>query len=191
MPRSSRSSQGFAEPSQGSAIDWMVAILFVAALFPLVLVDIIPMSDYPNHLARMELLAAAGTPEANPYYDITWKLYPNLAADLLVPELARLMSVEAALRVFFGVSQALIVTGAIAVERQIRGRHLVSGLAADAARSTGRALTGREAVETSDDQDAAGFKGGKRPVQGRPVASRAGLLLGKDSAGPATLRAAT
>jgi hypothetical protein len=52
-----------------STIDWIVVILSVAALFPLVLVDIIPMIDYPNHLARMELLAAAGTPDANPYYD--------------------------------------------------------------------------------------------------------------------------
>ncbi len=113
-----------------SAIDWIVGILFVVALLPLGLVDIIPMTDYPNHLARMHLLAAAGTPDANPFYDITWKLYPNLAADLLVPQLARLMSVETALKLFFGFSQLLIVTGAIALEHQIRGRHLISGLAA-------------------------------------------------------------
>jgi hypothetical protein len=137
MPRFSRSSHGFARPSHGfarpshgSAIDWIVGILFVVALLPLGLVDIIPMIDYPNHLARMHLLAAAGTPDANPFYDITWKLYPNLAADLLVPQFARLMSVETALKLFFGFSQVLIVTGAIALERQIRGRHLVSGLAA-------------------------------------------------------------
>jgi len=47
-----------------------------------------------------------------------------------VPQFARLMSVETALKLFFGFSQLLIVTGAIALERQIRGRHLVSGLAA-------------------------------------------------------------
>jgi len=34
---------------------------------PLGLVDIIPMIDYPNHLARMHLLAAAGTPDAIPF----------------------------------------------------------------------------------------------------------------------------
>src|ERR1700688_3873524 len=137
MPRLSRSSHGFARPSHGfarsshgSAIDWIVGILFVVALLPLGFVDIIPMIDYPNHLARMHLLAAAGTPDANPFYDITWKLYPNLATDLLVPQFARLMSVETALKLFFGFSQVLIVTGAIALERPIRGRHLVSGLAA-------------------------------------------------------------
>jgi len=121
---------GLARTSLGSVIDWTVGILFVAALLPLGLIDIIPMADYPNHLARMHLLVAAGTPDANPFYDITWKLYPNLAADLLVPQLARLMSVETALKLFFGFSQLLIVTGAIAIERQVRGRHLVSGLAA-------------------------------------------------------------
>jgi hypothetical protein len=130
IPRFSRISHGFARYSHGSAIDWIVGILFVVALLPLGFVDIIPMIDYPNHLARMHLLAAAGTPDANPFYDITWKLYPNLAADLLVPQFARLMSVETALKLFFGFSQVLIVTGAIALERQIRGRHLVSGLAA-------------------------------------------------------------
>jgi hypothetical protein len=130
MGRFSKTSHRVARAFSWSAVDWIVAVLLVAALFPLALVDIIPLSDYPNHLARMELLAAAGTPDANPYYDITWKLYPNLAADLLVPQLARVMSVETALRLFFGVSQALIVTGAIAIERQIRGRHAVSGLAA-------------------------------------------------------------
>jgi hypothetical protein len=130
MPRFSDPSQMFARFSHGSEIDRVVAILLVATLLPLALVDMIPMSDYPNHLTRMHLLAAAGGADANPFYDITWKLQTNLAADLLVPQLARLMSVETALKLFFGLSQVLIVTGAIALERQIRGRHLVSGLAA-------------------------------------------------------------
>jgi hypothetical protein len=38
------------------------------------------------------------------------------------------MSVEIALRLFSGVRQALIVTGAIAIERQIRGRHVATAL---------------------------------------------------------------
>jgi hypothetical protein len=32
-------------------------------------------------------------PDANPYYEVTWALYPNLAMDLLVPQMARLISV--------------------------------------------------------------------------------------------------
>jgi hypothetical protein len=27
---------------------------------------------------------------ANPYYEVAWALYPNLATDLLVPQMARL-----------------------------------------------------------------------------------------------------
>jgi hypothetical protein len=117
-------------PFRGAAVDWIVATLLVAVLLPLGLVDILPLDDYPNHLARMHLLAAAGTLDANPFYEVTWRLCPNLAVDLLVPQLARLMSVESALKFFFGFSQFLIVTGAIAIERQIRGRHVISGLVA-------------------------------------------------------------
>ena len=58
------------------------------------------MVDYLNHLARMYLLSQHGTPDANPYYEVAWALYPNLAMDLLVPQLARLISVENATRLF-------------------------------------------------------------------------------------------
>src|SRR4051812_22282146 len=67
----------------------VVAALFVLVVSPTFFVEIPAMIDYVNHLARMHLLTTAGTIDANPFYEVRWKLYPNIAMDLLVPELAR------------------------------------------------------------------------------------------------------
>lgn len=106
------------------------AILFCAALAPVWLTPIPAMVDYPNHLARMYILSAAGTPDANPYYQTAWALYPNLAMDLLVPQFARFMGVETATRLFLLISQLLIVGGALTLETVIKGRVQIAGFAA-------------------------------------------------------------
>src|ERR1700745_421101 len=77
------------------------ALLFVAAITPTLLVPIPAMEDYLDHLGRMYVLAAASTTNANPYYQISWGLYPDLAMDLIVPQLARFMDVETAGKIFF------------------------------------------------------------------------------------------
>lgn len=101
----------------------LVACLGLAALLPTLLVEIPALVDYPNHLARMSILARDGTPAAHPYYQVTWALYPNLAMDLIVPMLARWMDVVTATKLFYGAAQGLILSGTIAVgyvvQRQI------------------------------------------------------------------------
>jgi hypothetical protein len=106
------------------------ALLVVASLCPALLVPIPAMVDYPNHLARMFILSRAGTADANPFYQVTWAAYPNLAMDLIVPWVARLISVEAATRVFLLLSQLLIVTGAVAIELVVKRRFNVAGFVA-------------------------------------------------------------
>jgi hypothetical protein len=89
-----------------SAAIVVFTLLAAGSFLPVLLTPIPAMVDYPNHLARMYLLSQHGTPDANPYYEVTWAyevawaLYPNLAMDLLVPQLARLISVESATRLF-------------------------------------------------------------------------------------------
>src|SRR5262245_7751570 len=93
---------------------WCAVIVLTAlSLLPTLLVEIPAMADYLNHLARMYVLADAGTANANPYYEISFALYPNLAMDLIVPQLARFLDVERATRFFFFASQLLIVACAI------------------------------------------------------------------------------
>jgi hypothetical protein len=106
------------------------ALLAVASLLPVLLTPIPAMVDYPNHLARMYILSRNGTPDANPYYEVAWALYPNLAMDLLIPQIARLISVENATRLFLLLSQVLIVGGALALERVVKGKVHLAGFAA-------------------------------------------------------------
>jgi hypothetical protein len=105
-------------------------ILFCIALGPVLLTPIPAMVDYPNHLARMYLLRASGTGDANAFYRTAWALYPNLAMDLVIPQIARLAGVESATRLFLLLSQILIVGGAMALERVVKGRVQVSGFVA-------------------------------------------------------------
>jgi hypothetical protein len=106
------------------------ALLAAASLLPVLLTPIPAMVDYLNHLARMYILSRDGTPDANPYYEVAWAFYPNLAMDLLVPQMARLISVENATRLFLLLSQLLIVGGALGLERVVKGRVQLAGFAA-------------------------------------------------------------
>jgi len=104
--------------------------LATLSLLPTLLVDIPAMGDYPNHLARMHLLANVGTANENPYYVVLLALYPNLAMDLVVPRLAKLMDVETATRLFFFFGQLLIVGGAIVLEYVVKRRHEIGAFGA-------------------------------------------------------------
>jgi hypothetical protein len=116
--------------SERSVAIIVFALLAVASLLPVLLTPIPAMVDYTNHLARMYILSRNGTPDANPYYEVAWALYPNLAMDLLIPQIARLISVENATRLFLVLSQVLIVGGALALERAVKGRVHLAGFAA-------------------------------------------------------------
>jgi hypothetical protein len=106
------------------------ALLTAASILPVLLTPIPAMVDYLNHLARMYILSQNGTPHANPYYEAAWALYPNLAMDLMIPQMARLISVENASRLFLLLSQLLIIGGALALERVVKGRVHLAGFAA-------------------------------------------------------------
>ena len=108
----------------------VLALLIIAALAPVLLVPIPAMVDYPNHLARMYIIAADGTADASPYYQVQWALTPNLAMDLVVPQWGRLIGVENAARLFLLLSQVLIVSGAIVLEFAVKGRSRLAGFAA-------------------------------------------------------------
>jgi hypothetical protein len=66
----------------------------------------------------------------NSFYQINWKLNPYIAMDLIVPQLARIVSVETAARLFYIASQCLIFTGAIAAEYAMKRQHQLAGYTA-------------------------------------------------------------
>ena len=97
-----------------------IAVVIVGVALPTLWVDIPAMTDYQNHLARMYLLVSSGTASQNPYYEVDWGFYPNLAMDILVPLLAHLVSVELATKFFYISSALLVVTGSLAIEYQVK-----------------------------------------------------------------------
>jgi len=98
-------------------------VLFVLSALPVLIVDVPPLFDYPNHLARMYLLAHlqdAGRLQA--YYAVHWTALPNLAMDLVVPLFARVMPLPWAGKIFILASFALTAGGVASVHRIAAGR---------------------------------------------------------------------
>lgn len=92
----------------------MVALLGVLA--PIVLMPVPPLTDFANHLARMDIIARLRDDALLArFYTVDWALIPNLAMDILVPPLARLIGVFAAGQVFIALIIVTIVTGAWAL----------------------------------------------------------------------------
>ena len=116
--------------SDRSVATVIFALLALASLLPTLLTPIPAMGDYLNHLARMYLLSEMSTIKANPYYEAAWAFYPNLAMDLMVPRIARLIGAENATRLFLLFSQLLIIGGALALEWVVKRRVHLAGFAA-------------------------------------------------------------
>jgi len=112
-------------PAESVSRAGAVAYLLLTALMltPLLWVPVPPLVDYPNHLARMWILVAGGKiPELAGDYIIHWRLVPNLAMDLVIPALARVMPLEVAGRVFIGLTMLGLAGGTLALHRALHGR---------------------------------------------------------------------
>src|SRR5665647_2624374 len=82
-----------------------------------------PLSDYVNHLARMQVIATlAKNPQLANFYEIDWQVIPNLTMDLIVPLLARVMNIYLAGQVYIVSMFALIISGTLALNRALTGR---------------------------------------------------------------------
>jgi hypothetical protein len=93
------------------------------------------MPDYPAHLASFALiqqggffgLGASGA-QGNAIYHLKWSFVPNLAAELLVPWLARLTGVVVATKLFITAGIVLWVMGPGMIHRALYGRTGISPL---------------------------------------------------------------
>ena len=106
-------------PTRRSAIRVLIVGAMLLALFsvPIFSTVLPPLFDYPNHLARFWILGTGG----NAFYAVHWGALPNLAGDLIVPMLARLMPLDLAGKLFLVMIFALIVGGAASLNRAING----------------------------------------------------------------------
>lgn len=97
--------------------------LCVVVLVPLFVVDVPPLVDYPNHLARAFVLASLPTdPVLATFYATHWAIIPNLAIDLVAPPLLRLLPVHDVGRLLIASAVLLPVLGTIAYSTALGGR---------------------------------------------------------------------
>jgi hypothetical protein len=97
-------------------------VLFAFASLPVLLNDNLPLYDYPNHLARMYLLDALPTsPPLQHYYAIDWQPLPNLAMDLIVPLLGKVLPLAVAGKLFILLTLLLLAAGPALVHRVLFG----------------------------------------------------------------------
>jgi hypothetical protein len=93
------------------------ALLLTLSAVPVFSTVLPPLLDYPNHLARMHLLAEGG----DAFYSVRWAALPNLAEDLIVPPLARVMPLEVAAKLFLVMIFSLVAGGVIWLNRVVTG----------------------------------------------------------------------
>jgi hypothetical protein len=107
----------------GSRVAALFVVLTAITAIPIILHPWPPISDYINHLARMHVIAAGNSdPDLARFYEIDWQLIPNLMMDLIVPLLARMMNIYLAGQVYTISCFALILSGTVALHRQLYGR---------------------------------------------------------------------
>lgn len=100
----------------------LFAVLFLIAAAPILACDTLPLFDYPNHLARMHILASLpGSAALARYYLVVWRALPNLAMDLLVPPLAHLLPLAWAGKLFVLATLLLLAGGAALLHRVLFG----------------------------------------------------------------------
>jgi hypothetical protein len=101
---------------------WAFALLCLILMVPLTLVDVPPLLDYPNHLARAVVLASAGTdPILSSMYTPRWAIIPDLGVDLVLPPLLHVLPVHLAGRMVVGLGLLLPVAGVLTYSRACFG----------------------------------------------------------------------
>ena len=100
---------------------WSCLVLIIVGLaIPILGNETLPLVDYPNHLARMVIIADGGrSPFLAEYYALEWRSLPNLAMDLIVPPLGRVIGVELAMKIFILVALVAFGVGGILLHRYL------------------------------------------------------------------------
>src|SRR4051812_18845983 len=108
---------------QGSEFPgWQVFIMFLLFLLlisiPVWTHLLPPLSDYVNHLARMQVIANIDkNPNYAKFYEIDWAIIPNLTMDLAVPWFTRFVSVYWAGKIFMVTMFAVMGSGVLMLNR--------------------------------------------------------------------------
>jgi hypothetical protein len=119
-----------APPQRSSSVDFtgpQIIALFVALILlisiPIWTHPLPPLSDYVNHLARMQVIAdLSANRSIATFYELNWQVIPNLAMDIIVSPLARVVNVYLAGQIFLVSTFVVIISGTLALNRALVGR---------------------------------------------------------------------
>jgi hypothetical protein len=93
------------------------------ALMPVLLTEIPPLADLPNHLARAYIRDhLSANAELQKYYAVTWRLLSFQSTDFVLPLLADLLGLAAAAKAFVVATMLLLLAGTAALHRVLFGR---------------------------------------------------------------------
>lgn len=108
---------------RGPQVAALFVLLLAIASIPLVSFPLPPLTDYVNHLARMHVIAQAGAdPDLARFYEIDWKIIPNLMMDIVVPAMQEVIDVYRAGQIFLIATFAMMLSGALGLHRALFGR---------------------------------------------------------------------
>jgi hypothetical protein len=100
---------------------WALVIGF--ALLPVLVTDVPPLADLPNHLARAHIIdQLPSTPDLQKYYAVAWRLLSFQSTDFVLPALAKLLGLAWAAKVYVGATMLLLLAGTAALHRVLFGR---------------------------------------------------------------------
>jgi hypothetical protein len=119
------------EVDKGQNRIWWLALVCLCAVLvaPLLVVDVPPLLDYPNHLARAFVLASLpADPVLARFYAPHWSIIPNLALDMLAPPLMQILPVHVVGRLTIALAVLLPVLGTIAYNTAVGGRWWAFGV---------------------------------------------------------------
>ncbi|MGJ5180726.1 hypothetical protein ACQR16_26190 [Bradyrhizobium oligotrophicum] len=118
--------------SRGMIRLWALSALALAVVLavPFLLVDVPPVLDYPNHLARLFVLAHPDDPVLSQMYAPNWRILPNLGMDVIGVALLRFTDVHVGGRLLLALSLFAPLAGVVAYHRAAFGRVSLWPLAA-------------------------------------------------------------
>jgi hypothetical protein len=98
------------------------AIILAIALVPIFAFDVVPLGDWPNHLARAYILnRLPADADLQKYYVAHWRLFSFQSTDLVLPGLIGLFGLSGA-NGYVAATFLLLMSGTVAVHRTLFGR---------------------------------------------------------------------
>jgi hypothetical protein len=99
------------------------ALVSALALLPVLIADVPPLADMPNHLARAHIIAdLRSNADLQKHYAVAWRLLSFQSTDLVLPLLAGAFGVAGAGKAYVVATMLLLLAGTAALHRALFGR---------------------------------------------------------------------